>query len=366
MSPIVLLRPKTVVIERPRPQPGVINTLGRGRWSAKLYTRGGVDYVGDLQFSGLTGERVRGTTPSEASVTVPNASTCMPLVSNCKPWLHELHLFRGGIRQWLGPIRRLEFQKSGDVILRASDITKWPEKTPLRSSVWFDGDAAQVYAALLELGIPASVGAQIIWAPLGVQVQKTYHADGVAALVGPQLTDLANLGVVASVVERLITIGPPVQARAIRLLDGHFSSLSDVVIDGDSQVNDALVAGGVSSPTYDPVLVEVRDEASIATYEALAAVDRDASTVTDEMATARGTATVTRQSEAPVQFTGGDLDVSAPVEFRELAPGATVGVTLTKSPAPVAGDYDLSRVTWSASPQSETISIEVQPPASSS
>jgi hypothetical protein len=195
---------------------------------------------------------------------------------------------------------------------------------------------------------------------------KLYYASGVAKLLAPLLDDLAQAGVVATAVGRDVFVASaiPQSPRALRLLDSHFSVTPDVRVDGDSHVNVWHVAGGQSSDTLDPVLVVVRDDADVlASGVELHGLDRDATITTEAAAIARGAKNLAKSSPAPVVFSGGQLDASAPVIFDELVPGQLIGVTLSKTAAPVAGTYELNRVTANATPSSESVVIEVQPSA---
>lgn len=358
---LLLFRPQVIAGPRPTPERAIGSVLGCGIWTAKLFTRGGATLLGEILFTQLAGERVRTSTPAQASVNVPGAR-CDAQVRSCRPWQHELHLYRSGVREFLGPVRRVEFDEQGDAVIRASDPTGWLTKAPLRETLSFHADAAEIYAALADHGMPKSVGLEIVWGPVGVTLDRVYYATA-AKLIGPLLDDLARSGVQATVIGRTLYIGSaiPVTRRPIRLLDSHFMGHPAVALDGDSQVNTLFVAGGSSSETLDPLLVTLTDEASIATFDVLAGIDRDATIGTEDQARARGADELARAAQTPVVFAGGQLDASAPVVFDELIPGTQTGVTLSESPAPVADTFDLVRVPYSASPTSETVSIEVQP-----
>jgi hypothetical protein len=361
--PVLLLRPTPGVVT-PIVERVPSNLLGRGAWTAQLRTVGGLTLLGHLAYSELTWERIRGT--SEATITIPYGSRCTPIVTAADPWVTELHLYRNRKRQWLGPVRVKDFASNGDVKITASDILRWPVKQRLADTAWFSDDPAVVYAQLLDLGIPPVVSARILYAPIGASWTKTYYADGVAKLVQPLLDELVQAGVLATAINRDVYVGDamPVLEQDVRLLDAHFAQAPAVKVDGDAQANVWLQAGGQSSDTLDPVLVDVRDAASVAVlgFE-LVGVERDAAVTTETAAALRGAANLARSTPVPVVFSGGQLAQDAPVTIDELVPGRLVGVTLSKTAAPVAGMYELTRVTGVATTSSETVTIEVKPSA---
>lgn len=368
MSLLLLLRPQAVTGPLPTPEPPLKNILGCAGWGVKLYLRGGETLLGEVSFTGLTGERVRTSTPGQYSVSIPSAS-CDTRVRATRPWEHELHFYRAGDREFQGPVRRVEYASNGDAIIRATDLTGWLSKAPLLETVSYSADAAEIYANLAHLGFLACgvPNIQIVWGPVGVTLDRLYYASA-AKLIQPLLDDLARSGVAAVMLERTLYVGSaiPVTTRSIRLIDSHFAEPPAVALDGDSQVNELYVAGGASSDTIDPVLVVLRDEASIDEFGLLAGVDRDPAIGTPAQATARGQDSIARSAPTPIVFSGGQLDESAPVLFDELVPSSLVGVTLSESPAPVADTFDLVRVPYSATPTAESVSVEVQPRGASS
>lgn len=360
MSPLLLLRPAPSTAPLPTLAPAPGNVLGCANWEAALYERGGKVRVGTLTFSELSGERVRGPVPSAAQITIPAASSCNELLRICRPWSHELHFFRGGHREWLGPIQTIDFPGDGDAVIHAADLSVWPEVTPLEQTLSFNDDAAEVYATLLALAlVDQGVNAQVAWSPIGVTYAKTYYSSSAKALADP-LEDLNRVGVNATVLGRNVYVGPsvPLTDRSIRLLDQHFVGRPDVTLDGTKQATEVWVAGGQASETLDPVLIKVAD---VDAPVRLVRIERDASVVTPEQAEARARDRLSRSSRTPVVFNGGTLEDSAPVLFDELVPGLHIGVTLSETVAPVAGVFELLRMTFTASPQSEAVAVEVQP-----
>jgi hypothetical protein len=347
------------------------NVLSSERWTANVFTRGGSTNLGPLPIVAVAGERVRGATPSRASVTVPGAISkdCQALLVAVArhPWAFELHLYRGTTRKWLGPIRQVSGPEGdGDVTLSASDLSGWMDRRRIHRTLWFGGDDAETYVGLMVDAFSSddSPNARIVWAPIGQTAERIYYADQVGKMAAAALDDLAKSGVTSTTIERTIYVGDavPLPTRKIRLVDSHFSVRPAVTVDGDQQVNDLVVAGGNSSDTHDPVYVRVTDEASMIIDGALEDVLREAALVTDEQAAARGAARLRVAANPPVQFSGGKLDSNAPILFDELVPGATYDVSLANTVAPVAGAYELVRVAWSASAtEKEAVSIEVQP-----
>jgi hypothetical protein len=372
VSPIVALLPhRGGAAPAPTIERAPLNVLCREEWSAEIFERGGHVARGELGFSQIQGERVRGQTGT-ATLTIPGAvqKACEPLLVAIAlhPWDHELHLYRGSRRVWLGPVTKLTFpQGTGDVQLQASDLTVWAQVRELPRTVWYDADVAEVWAQLFEEGMlpDLSPNVTVAWAPTGQTQRATYYAGtgGPARLVAPFLDDLVRIGVQVLALERTIYVGPsqPVPTRRILLTDEHFAERPGVTVDAMLQRNRLLVAGGQSSETLDPVKVVVEDAAAQIVDGLLVDVVRDPAIQTDAAAVERGRRRLALTTSAPVQFSGGTLSSSAPVVFDELVPGAVFDVALADTIAPVAGSYELVRVPFTVTREAETIGIEVQP-----
>jgi hypothetical protein len=353
VSPIVALLPHRAPVTPPAAviERAPLNVLCRGEWSANIFARGGHIGGATLGFSQIQGERVRGQTGT-ATLTIPAAvqKACEPLLVAIAqhPWDYELHLYRGTRRVWLGPVTKLTFPEgSGDVQLQASDLTVWAQVRELTRTVWYEADIADA------------------WAPTGQTQRQTYYAGtgGPGRLVAPLLDDLTRLGVQSLALERTIYVGPaaPIPTRRILLTDEHFATRPGVVVDALLQRNRLIIAGGAASETSDPIKITVEDKAAQIVDGLLVDVVRDPAIVTDEAALERGRRRLALSTSAPVQFSGGTLDQAAPILFDELVPGAIYDVALNDTIAPVAGSFELVRVPFTVTRETESIGIEVQP-----
>jgi hypothetical protein len=373
VSPIVALLPHRAPVTPPAAviERAPLNVLCRGEWSANIFARGGHIGGATLGFSQIQGERVRGQTGT-ATLTIPAAvqKACEPLLVAIAqhPWDYELHLYRGTRRVWLGPVTKLTFPEgSGDVQLQASDLTVWAQVRELTRTVWYEADIAEVWAQLFEEGMlpDLSPNVTVAWAPTGQTQRQTYYAGtgGPGRLVAPLLDDLTRLGVQSLALERTIYVGPaaPIPTRRILLTDEHFATRPGVVVDALLQRNRLIIAGGAASETSDPIKITVEDKAAQIVDGLLVDVVRDPAIVTDEAALERGRRRLALSTSAPVQFSGGTLDQAAPILFDELVPGAIYDVALNDTIAPVAGSFELVRVPFTVTRETESIGIEVQP-----
>src|SRR5262245_2591774 len=86
--------------------------LGCGKYRVCLYDRGGEVYRGEIQpISQLQFGRLRDDISSALIQTIGFGDDCGTMLRRIRSWMHELVIFRDGIRVWEGPITRITYTR---------------------------------------------------------------------------------------------------------------------------------------------------------------------------------------------------------------------------------------------------------------
>lgn len=346
------------------------NTLGCGRYTAQIRTRGGGGVLFDkLPCTDGTWERVLDDT-SQAGANLAGlgrTDECFEAIRDGEPMQYELAVARDGGIVWQGPLgsKQADGTKGS---YAARDLSAWWDRRVLPvDRIYSQTDLAVIFQqlatdAMLE---DPSPNISVATTATGVLGDRKYLA-GQNLYVGPELRSLSKAGVDWTMVGRNVLAGGVVVPTSpiVLLQDRHLVGPPSVSVDGMSMANRVRVVGVGGGEGIDPIVGEARDEASIAKYGLIDAVIRDES-IRDVVSARAAAASRLALSRVPVPIlTQITLDADAPVDVDELVPGALVGCAFTSSGIEVAGEYRIKKVACSFKGAGETISLTVMPPAS--
>jgi len=343
-----------------------LNTLGCGRYSAQLWTRGGGSLVFDrLPVTNVTWGRVLDDT-SQASVDLAGlgrTQKCFEAIRDAEPGQHELAVIRDGAAVWQGPVFSKEAQgTSGGYDAR--DLSLWWDHRRLPVDREFlDTDLATIFETLADDSMleDTSPNITVVSSPTGITGTRKYLA-GQHLIAGVQLRELANNGVDFTFVGRDALVGgTSIDAEPIVLLqDRHLASIPKTSR-GFPVGNRVGMAGAGGGEGPDPIFGEARDEASIATYGLLDDVQSQESVRDDASAAAQARSTLAIGSVPVTVLSDVVLDSSAPVLIEQLVPGALVGCAFTSSGIEVAGVFRLSKVDVKGAGGNESVTLTLEP-----
>jgi hypothetical protein len=87
-------------------------SLGCGSYKVCIYDRGGQTYRGEITpISQLQFGRLRDDISSCTITTIGFGSDCGVMLKRARSWMHELVVFRDGLRVWEGPITRITYTR---------------------------------------------------------------------------------------------------------------------------------------------------------------------------------------------------------------------------------------------------------------
>lgn len=102
--------------------PLVAGALGCGTYRVFIYAQGGMQMLGEVTpMLDLTYGRVRDDISHALLHTNGAGQDCGGFYGALRCWMHELVIFRDGVREWEGPITRLTYQ-GDDVEIEAQDV----------------------------------------------------------------------------------------------------------------------------------------------------------------------------------------------------------------------------------------------------
>jgi hypothetical protein len=345
-----------------------LNTLGCGRYTAQIWTRGGSSLLfASLPVSSCRWDRRLDDT-SEASVTLAGlgrSQECYDAIRNAKPWKHELALARDGQIVWQGPIVEPQSQGTGGSY-DARDLSAWWDHRKLRYDRAYTGvDLATVFQQLAVDAMTPDPTPNVLVATsaTGILGTRTYQA-GQHLLIGPLLRELSDVGVDWTVVGRNVIAGGLVVPTTpiVRLNDEHLVAPPGVQLEGLSMANDVTVVGaGGGGTAIAPVFGEAIDADSITEFGLLDAVSTNANAL-DATSAAAGAASTLAVSREPITVASDvQIDSDAPILIQQLVPGALIDVAWRTSGLEVSGTYRLSKVSADVKSGSETVTITIQP-----
>lgn len=345
-----------------------LNTLGCGRYTAQVWTRGG----GSLLFSALPvssckwDRRLDDT--SEATVTLAGlgrSQKCYDAIREAKPWKHELALARDGEIVWQGPITEPQSQgTSGSYDAR--DLSAWWDHRKLRYDRAYSGvDLATIFQQLTVDAMTPDPTPNVVVATSDTSILGTRsYLAGQHLLIGPLLRELSDVGVDWTVVGRNVIAGGLVVPTTpiVRLNDEHLVAPPGVQLEGLAMANDVTVVGaGGGGQTDAPVFGEAIDADSISEFGLLDAVSTNSNALDATSATA-GAASTLAVARRPITVASDvQLDSDAPILIQQLVPGALIEVAWRTSGIEVSGTFRLSKVSADVKGGSETVTITIQP-----
>lgn len=345
------------------------NTLGCGRYTAQIRTRGG----GGVLFSKLpctdgSWERVLDDT-STAGVNLAGlgrTSKCFAAIRDAEPMEYELAVARDGAVVWQGPLgsKNADGTKGS---YAARDVSAWWDRRVLPvDRVYTQTDLASVFEQLADDAMleDPSPGISVSTTPTGVLGDRKYLA-GQNLMAAPELRSLAKAGIDWTVIGRDVLAGGIVVPTApiVLLQDSHLVGTPSVSKDGLAMANRVRVVGAGGGEGPDPIVGEARDEESIARYGLVDLVIRDDSIRDEASATAAAQSRLALVRVPVPLLTTVVLDSAAPVLVEDLVPGAIVGCAFASSGIEVAGEFRLKKVAVGFKGQGETVTLTLQPPA---
>lgn len=346
---------------------GPENTLGCGRYTAQVYTRGGDELVFDnLPVAGARWSRVLSDT-SDASVALEGIGLnpeCLDAIRSVRTRAHELALVRDGVVVWQGPIltRNVRLSSGG---FGARDLSWWYDHRYLP----LDRSYAQVDLATIfnELAVDAlseddSPNITVEATPTDVLATRIYRA-GNFLIAGNELRELTKAGVDWTFLVREALVGGlVVPADPIVLLqDDHLATAPDVTEDGTVGGTRQTYIGAGGGEQAFPIFGQALSPSDIATY-GLSDEVFNVDAIRDETsAVASAASRLALMSVPPVVLTTVVLSQSAPVLMEQLIPGAVIGCAFKASAIEVAGSFRLQKVEVDVAGDGESVTLTLQP-----
>ena len=103
----------------------VLGTLGCGMYRVFIFERGGTRLLGEIApLTTLTFERIRDDMSSANLLVTGFGPDCGELLAALRSWIHELVIFRDGVRVWEGPVTRITYQTDA-VGVEAKDVSAY-------------------------------------------------------------------------------------------------------------------------------------------------------------------------------------------------------------------------------------------------
>ena len=344
-----------------------LNTLGCGRYSAQVWTRGGADLLfADLPVTQVSWDRRLDDT-SQASVTLAGlgrSAACFAAIRDANAWQHELAIARDGAVVWQGPIvtsNSQGVQGSYD----ARDVSAWWDHRKERVDREFVlADLATIFQTLADDAMLAdpSPNITVSTTPTSVLGSRKYLA-GQHLLIGTQLRELSTAGVDWTVVGRDVLAGGIVVPASpiVRLNDQHLVAPPKVTKDGLAMATFVTTLGAGGGEGAAPVFGEASDADAIATFGLLDSVSSNDS-IRDSTSAAATSASTLAISDVPVvQASEVGIDNGAPITIDQLVPGALIDVAWRTSGIEVAGTFRLSKVAVTGQGGAESVTITIQP-----
>lgn len=306
---------------------------------------------------------------STATVRVDGAdgeagSECCADLSEIDAWSHEVAIYRNHLRVWCGPITAIHYGTG--IQIDALDLSAWLDHRRIHTRHDDeDRDACEVAADYIADALSVDESPNMA-------VRVDYPAEAITRLVKklenkmclPEIGELARTLIDWTVVERtFILSGAEIEVPPfVTLVDSHFADLADLDRDGTRVVTTQVMTGQGSGVEGAAVQAEVSASNEIlARYGVLESVASEDG-ITREAQARRGAQTrIDLLAEPATTFTGGKLDESFPLDAADLIPGMRMAVRLTDRCRPVLGEYRLVGVSASVGPDSDEMSIDVEP-----
>lgn len=335
--------------------------LGCGDYSAHVLARGGGRIVADLDWIGLSWQRVIDDT-STGSVTLVQDADCCELLRNIRDWKHELAIYRNEDLVWVGPI--LKPDPSGlQFKIDARDLSAWWDVRLLHTDRVFDLplDLAYIFEAVANDAMEPdpSPGLVVRATPSGTK-DKYSKLAAENVIVGPLLRDLANTAVDWTVVGREALVGgPELSLRPLGpLTDEHFVRPPHPVVDGTQRGTRVIVRGAGSGAQGDKVVGDATNEAARHEFGLIERV-LSIQTITDG-------GSAQKAAESRVELIATDFPIQdavltpeAPVAVSDLIPGRRVQLALEDTCIPCFGTWRLRTVDGSG--EADTITLTFEP-----
>lgn len=332
--------------------------LGCGRNVASVWTKCGGQKLMDLPAtSDIHWNRTLDGT-SWSTVTVPVESGCCGQLGDLGTWGHHLMVHRDGQQVWAGPLTSLRYRR-GDAVFRAQDVSVWPERRVLHSTLDEPAEATLTGLRIVEdalvhpTAVPddTCIGRYLTRIPGDVTVHV--ELDQYSDTSGAALRQLANGPISFTVLGyRMIIFGPrPLGVLGAILRDQHILDDIEVVEDGMLSATRVIVVGdgvigiaGGDEPFYgllerlikDDTIVD--EETAFAVAQAELQASRPPSILVDVPQNAR-------------------LAPETPVQINDLVPGMIVPLVTSSTCREVSTGLWLLGVTVDQDANGERVAI---------
>lgn len=370
-----IVYPAPVIFPPPDPLCVPVSNLGQGNNTVVVATQGGEQILGELPASNLDWGRTLDDI-ADTNVTIPVSSMtdqCCGLLADTHTWGHELIVYRDGERVSEGPLVRIEDSENGGVKIRALDVLGYTLRRGHRGRV----NAAPVFAVdEAEFDVTGAFTLDgwdladpnvlpyltVLGAGTGPQTQRDIAF--LSAYYFETLDQIGDAGVNFTTVGRRIILWPDTMTlgRVPTLLPSqHLSTDVTIVEDGLALSARAIVTSdnglwGTSSapsfPTSDPFYGPVEQIINIPNLATSAACDSAADSIRAQT------------FPAPVRLVipdGSTLTSDAPYSVADLVPGVLMPVSHVGRCRTVQGDFILTSLRVTQTPEGETVQISVAP-----
>lgn len=330
-----------------------------------------LEHITDLRWD----RRLNEISQAEVTVALVGDATaaCCACLAEVEPWCHELHIWRDGKEQWVGPIQQIVYSYE-DVRIVAKDVLAWTEVTVPPGDIDYTAnplgyDLVEIAEDIVTLSYVDNDFAcelnyiHAVTDPTNLFGNRFFQ--GFTGTAFEYLDALAETGLYYTTIGRTIFLAAPLSAAPINLTrlalltDEHILGNITVTKDGDLQGNRFYVHwdGDLGVPEIsDPVeeycsgpVERLRDGDGLVTQT-------DAEDAANSYAQNQNIAP--RLLEIPA---GSRLAPETPVIIDELIPGAQFDVSLTRLCVNLVRSFKLTKVSVEYNQDGEEIKIDLEP-----
>jgi len=372
-------------------------SLGCGTYRAFIYQQGGQRLLGEIEpITRLTFTRLRDDISSATVFTNGYSADCGQLYGATRTWMHEMVLFRDGVRVWEGPITRIGYSVDS-VEFEAKDVMAYAYRRIMRQGyndtyrliAKASGSTPEQYIGLMSVVERAALLLIQGLAPYDPNVldylttinypsdaKETRVVANWSRTVWEEVDDLAaTAGLDYTTVGRRILLWDTHQAigRLPELRDGDFNN-HPIVTEYGMQLatffavtNGAGVAGTTEveakTDPYGPIeqLASSYSDSSAASTEILTP---DAQDKLEKALTGQAERNIAHRWPAPLVVRIPDnstLNPNVPIGFQQLIPGVWMPLRSINTPREVLQWQKLDSVSVDVTESGETVNVVLSP-----
>lgn len=341
--------------------------LGCSDYSAWIADRGGRRLLMQLPWTSLEWNRVVDDIGSAKVTLDGKGGRCCGEYADAKPWKHELVLFRNDELAWCGPVTHKSYDDDG-ITLDAQDVMGWTAHRRIHNDLVHTGvDLSTVFNAYVRdaMAVDNSPRLEVQATPCGVVGDRRVLAAQYQ-IAWNLIDELCSTGVDFTVIGRTVLVGGfEIEVEPIgTLLDSHIAARSGLEVAGEPMTTDSVVLGdgyGEAGATIVGHWPDQQDLDLIAEYGVHEVVLTEPDAKDAASARARARTNYDLNSSPKLILSGVELEQGAPFDLDQLIPGRVIRTLLVEQCEAIATSYRMTRVTGSAGPEHDRVSIDFAP-----